>query len=167
MVSSSFINASFLRIQACPHPNSTMKYGSNYSNVFHRIKRCLQTNKRVKNEPGIITSPSLPLYTPAPEVPPFLRYRRATRQKKSSIHRCLFIDEVLRKIIAHLPDDRSRLYIGLCCRAFLEPAMDSLWCELPCFRPLVRCLSKEIISRASSAARSVSELGLIPLYLGH
>lgn len=62
--------------------------------------------------------------------------------------RCVFIDEIFQKLVRNLEDAGSRLGIALCCRAFLETALDALWAHsLEGLNPLVLCLPEGLIDR--------------------
>ena len=62
-------------------------------------------------------------------------------------HRLVFIDEIFQQIVWNLDDNASRLKIALCCRAFLETALDALWGDsLEGLRPLINCLPRDALS---------------------
>ncbi|KIP11108.1 hypothetical protein PHLGIDRAFT_125012 [Phlebiopsis gigantea 11061_1 CR5-6] len=118
---------------------------SNIPTPIYKMKKFLKIGRKagLDLETPILTSPS---YTSIQECrPPVYVLRSARKKKARGTHLCLLIDEILRNIAAHLPDNRSCLSMGLCCRAFFEPAMDALWCNLSGLRPLLKCLSEEII----------------------
>ncbi|KAJ3544809.1 hypothetical protein NMY22_g2646 [Coprinellus aureogranulatus] len=58
------------------------------------------------------------------------------------MHQCLRIQEVVVNICDEL-DEGSALSIALTRKAFLEPALDSLWRHLTSFAPLVACLPRD------------------------
>lgn len=59
------------------------------------------------------------------------------------MHSCLMIDEALVNIVKDV-EGSTLLNIALTCRTFYEPAMDQVWYELGGFKPLIRCLPKNI-----------------------
>lgn len=62
----------------------------------------------------------------------------------SAAHRCLNIVEVLHNIIANTEHKYTLLSLSLVCHAFLDPAMDALWCKLPGPEPLIMLFPEEI-----------------------
>lgn len=69
------------------------------------------------------------------------------------MHHCLTIQEILRVILGfydlspHSPECRTArstlLAAALTCRAFVDPALDRLWCNLFSLRPLFMCLPED------------------------
>ena len=64
--------------------------------------------------------------------------------------RLIFIDEIFKRVVRDLEENESRLSMALCCRAFLETALDALWGHsLEGIRPLVLCLPQNALSTPS------------------
>lgn len=88
------------------------------------------------------------------------------------MNRCLQIPEILRLICDQIPSStafgRHRLYItALACRAFLEPALDSLWYSIHDLKPIIACLPQGLLkdqARTNNIAVTFSVLVcLLPL----
>ncbi|GJF00136.1 F-box protein [Phanerochaete sordida] len=60
------------------------------------------------------------------------------------MHPCLIIDEILQNILGRV-DDKALYSVSLVCRAFLDPANDELWADLPGLSPLIKCLPRELL----------------------
>lgn len=68
--------------------------------------------------------------------------RDSTTLPSAAMHPCLFVQEVIREICEY-SNGRTSLAMALSCRAFLEPALDSIWREITSIRPFVACFPQE------------------------
>ncbi|KAF8887124.1 hypothetical protein BD779DRAFT_1722443, partial [Infundibulicybe gibba] len=70
----------------------------------------------------------------------------STTSSKFHMHRCLFIQEVLRMICMHVGTylRRNLLAVALVCRHFFDPSMDCFWLEIPSLLPVLGCLPPDI-----------------------
>ena len=59
------------------------------------------------------------------------------------MHRCLYIQEIVRNVASYSAD-QDVLPMALTCRTFHEPAMDFVWKELTGLGPLIRCLPEKL-----------------------
>jgi hypothetical protein len=65
----------------------------------------------------------------------------------SAAHKCFSIAELTSRIIAdNIYEHDDLLHVALSCRAFLEPALDSLWCELNTLLPLLHLFPEDVFS---------------------
>jgi hypothetical protein len=71
------------------------------------------------------------------------------------MHYCLRIPELNNIIIKNVESDRDLAALAATCKAFRDPALQSLWEDLGTLAPLIRCLPsaiwyEELEERASS-----------------
>ena len=68
------------------------------------------------------------------------------------MHRCLNIHEIVQRIADELQKTRKResalLSMALTCRAFSDPAIESLWADLLGLRPLLACLPDDFLKNS-------------------
>jgi hypothetical protein len=65
------------------------------------------------------------------------------------MHRCLLIPEILSAVLEQdiaIGDEKTVANVAISCRAFLETALDVLWCEQVVLAPLVRCMPSDLWS---------------------
>ncbi|GJE97854.1 F-box protein [Phanerochaete sordida] len=74
------------------------------------------------------------------------------------MHSCLCIDEILQNMFGHVDDTPTLGSLSLVCRAFHEPANDTLWADLPGLAPLVKCLPDELVATPDKSYRTVTIL---------
>lgn len=56
------------------------------------------------------------------------------------MHRCLCILEVVENVVSAISSELELLNVGLTCRSFYDLAMNELWRNLTCIKPLILCL---------------------------
>ncbi|GJF00132.1 F-box protein [Phanerochaete sordida] len=61
------------------------------------------------------------------------------------MHSCLLIHEILQDIFGYFNEYRDLHSLSLVCRAFLAPANDELWADLPGLSPLIKCLPDHLL----------------------
>ncbi|KAH7930011.1 hypothetical protein BV22DRAFT_1191661 [Leucogyrophana mollusca] len=60
------------------------------------------------------------------------------------MHQCLTLPEILLHIFSHVCYKETLLSLAITCKAFKEPALDTLYWELKSFEDLLRCLPRDI-----------------------
>ncbi|KAH7928586.1 hypothetical protein BV22DRAFT_1004514, partial [Leucogyrophana mollusca] len=60
------------------------------------------------------------------------------------MHQCLTVPEILLHMCSYVRFDATLLSLAITCKAFREPALDTLYCELKSFANLLRCLPRDI-----------------------
>ncbi|EKM53762.1 uncharacterized protein PHACADRAFT_260255, partial [Phanerochaete carnosa HHB-10118-sp] len=65
------------------------------------------------------------------------------------------IDEIFQVVLANVKARVALRSLALSCRAFYDPAMDVLWCDLEGLQPLVRCLPSHMVRKVKGTTAAV------------
>lgn len=72
-----------------------------------------------------------------------VKYVIAPVRAVQEMHPCLLVDEIARKILDYAPK-RDQFSLAITCKAFAEPALDTLWHEQRSLVPLIRCMPQDL-----------------------